>query len=158
MKDRELTKNLNFDISDNTVHELASAILLSRYDSEFVLTQGNYAYKVRGGDDGYLYYKKGNSDKWVLIVNWCFYGLYIVVRNRKPVWLRPMYKNLFARMNFISITFQDDSFELVGSDGRILRGKRFHLSHPSAFNEVMVRKFSYSREESESLKVKIGFA
>ena len=68
-----------FDISDDSIHKLALTVLLSRYDSELILTQSNFAYKVKGGKSGHLYYKKGNSDNWILIANWCFYGLYILL-------------------------------------------------------------------------------
>ena len=100
--------------------------------------------------------KKGHSDKWVLIANWCFYGLYIVVRYRKPVWLRPMYKGLFTKMNFVSITFQDYSIKLVGSDGQTLQSRRFRLSPPSAFDKVMSEKFGYPEEQIQLLKTKVG--
>ena len=134
-----MTTNYNFDVSDNTIHKLTSTLLLSRHESELILTQGNYAYQVKGGDDGYLYYKKGKGN-WVLIANWCFYGFYIIVRYRKPIWLRPVYKSLFTKMNFVSTTFQDYSVELVDSDGQTLRSRRFRLSPPSAFNKVMAEK------------------
>ena len=153
----EMTANYNFDVSDDSIHKFAVAVLLSRDDSEFTLTQGNFAYRVKGGDDGYLCYKKENSDKWVLIANWCFYGLYIVVRYRKPVWLRPMYKSLFAKMNFVSIAFQDYSIELVGSDGQTLRSRRFRLSPPSAFNRVMSERFGYSEKKIHLLKTRFSF-
>ena len=117
---------------DNTIHNLAVAHLLSGHNSELILTQGGFTYRVKGGDDGYLYYKRGVSNKWVLIANWCFYGLYIVVRYRKAVWLRPMYESLFAEMNFVAITFKDHSIELVDSEGQTLRSRRFRLSPPSA--------------------------
>ncbi len=156
MEDKAFIMNDNFDHLDDTIHKLATTLLLSRYDSEVILIQGNYAYKVKGGDDGYLCYKKGNSDKWVLIANWCFYGLYIVVRYRKPVWLRPMYRSLFTKMNFVSIAFQDYSIELVGSDGQTLHGRRFRLSPPSAFNNVMSEKFSCTEEQIQFLKTKVG--
>jgi len=153
---RVAIRNYRFNISDETIHKFASTVLLGRYDSEFILTQGNFAYRVKGGDGGYLYYKKGDSGNWVLIANWCFYGLYIVVRYRKPVWLRPMYKSLFAKMNFLSIAFQDHSIELVGSEGQTLRSRRFRLSPPSAFNRVMSEQFGCSQEQIQSLKVKVG--
>lgn len=152
-----MTTNYNFDVSDEAIHKLAVVLLLSRYDSGYILTQGNYAYQVKGGDDGYLRYKKGDSGNWVLIANWCFYGLYIVVCYRKPVWLRPMYENLFAKMNFVSTTFQDYGIELVGSDGQTLRGRRFRLSPPSAFNKVMLENFGYPEEDIQLLKTKVGF-
>ena len=157
MEDRASIVSHSFDISDETIHKFAVAILLSKYDSESILTQVNFAYRVKGGDSGHLYYQKGNSGKWVLIANWCFYGLYIVVRYRKPVWLRPMYERLLAKMNFVSIAFQDHSIELVGSEGQILRSRRFHLSPPSAFNKVMEEKFGYPQEQIQSLKIKAGF-
>jgi len=151
-----MTKNYNFDVSDETIHEFAVALLLSRYDSEFILTQGNYAYRVKGGDDGYLSYKKGNSDKWVLIANWCFYGLYIVVRYKKAVWLRPMYNSLFTKMNFRTITFNDHSIELVNSDGQTLRSRRFRLSPPSAFDKVMLEQFGFPEEKIQRLKAELS--
>ncbi len=155
MLDRQVIEE--FCVSDETIHNFAVAVLLSRHDSKCILTQGNFAYQVKGGDDGYLCYRKGDSGKWVLIANWCFYGFYIVVRYRRPVWLRPMYEILFAKMNFVSIIFQDYSIELVGSDGQTLQGRRFRLSPPSAFNKVMAEKFGYSEEQTQSLKIKAGF-
>ena len=152
-----MTANYNFDTSDTAIHKLASFILLSKYESEYLLTQGNYAYQVKGGNGGYLYYKKGDGDKWVLIANWCFYGLYMVVRYRKPVWLRPMYESLFRKMHFVSVAFDDYSIELVGTDGQTLRSRRFRLSPPSAFDTVMSEKFGYPEEEIQSLKAKLGF-
>jgi len=158
VEDRASIVSHSFDISDETIHKFASTILLSRYDSESILTQGNFAYWVKGGDNGHLYYKKGDSGNLVLIANWCFYGLYIVVRYRKPVWLRPMYERLFAKMNFVSIAFQDHSIELVDSDGQILRGRRFRLSPPSAFSKVMSEKFGYPEEQIQFLKTKVGLS
>ena len=105
--------NCSFEISDDAIHKFAATLLLSPYDSELMLTQDKYSYRVKGGKDGHLYYQKGNSNNWILIANWCFYGLYIVVRYRKPAWLRPMYQSLFTKMNFVSTTFQDYSIELV---------------------------------------------
>jgi len=150
-----LDRVYDFDISDDFIHELAPSILLSEQSSEFTFSQGKYAYRVRGGSDGYLHYKKGASDNWILIANWCFYGLYIVVRYRKPVWLKPMYQSLFAKMNFVSVSFFDHSIELVGTEGEILRGRRFRLSPPSALSEVMTEKFSYTQEKVEELKAKL---
>jgi len=151
-----LDRVYDFDTSDGFVHELAPAILLSERSSEFTLSQGEYVYRVRGGKDGYLYYKKGTGDTWVLIANWCFYGLYIVVRYRKPVWLRPMYRSLFAKMNFVSVNFLDHSIELVGTEGEILRGRRFRLSPPAALTKVMAQEFGYSKEKIETLRSKLN--
>jgi len=150
-----LDRACDFDISDGFIHELTPAILLSGRSSEFVLTQGKYAYRVRGGGDGHLYYRKGIGDNWILIANWCFYGLYIVVRYRKPVWLKPMYRSLFARMNFVSVTFFDDSIELIGTEGEILSSRRFRLSRPSALATVMSEKFGYTQEKIEELKTSL---
>ena len=108
-----MTTNYNFDVSDEAIHKFAATLLLSRYDAECILTQGNYTYRVKGGTDGHLYYKKGETGEWILIANWCVYRLYIVVRYRKVIWLRPMYRSLFTRMNFTSITFNDYSIELA---------------------------------------------
>jgi hypothetical protein len=156
MEDRVSIVSHSFDISDETIHKFASTILLSRYDAESILTQGNFAYRVKGGDNGHLYYTKGDSGNWVLIANRCFYGLYIAVRYRKPVWLRPMYESLFAKMNFLSVAFHDYSIELVGSNGQTLRSRRFRLSPPSAFYRVMSEKFGYPEEQIQFLKAKVG--
>ncbi len=156
MGNRAFITNYKFYTSDDIIHKLASSLLLSQYDSQYMLTQGNFTYCVKGGDSGYLYYKKGNSDKWILIANWCFYGLYIVVRYRKPLWLRPVYETLFARMNFISITFHTNSIEAVNSEEQILRSRRFRLSPPSAFSRVMSERFGYPEEQIQLLKTKVG--
>ena len=58
MEDRTFVINHKFDISDETIHKFAVAVLLSKHDSEFILTQGEFAYQVKGGDSGYLYYKE----------------------------------------------------------------------------------------------------
>lgn len=150
------TGSYDFDTPDDSLHELVVAILLSKEDFEIVLTQGEYYYKVRGGEDGYLCYRKGSRD-WVLVANWCFYGLYIVVRYRKPAWLRPMYRSLFNQMNFTSLAFGDNSIELVGKDGELLRGSRLRLSPPCAFRQVMTSRFGYTEQEAEALKVKLSF-
>ena len=155
MSDKAIVRNYNFDISDDAIHEFAPAILLSEQSSEFTLSQGKYTYRVKGGKDGYLYYKKKASDNWILIANWCFYGLYIAVRYRKPLWLRPMYRGLFAQMNFVSVVFHDYGIEAVGIDGESLRGRRLRLSPPFAFEEVMMEKFGYSLQKVEDLKVKL---
>ena len=156
MSDKAIAENYNFDIFDDAIHELAPAILLSEQSSEFTLSQGKYTYRVRGGNDGYLYYKKRTSDDWVLIANWCFYGLYIAVRYRKPIWLRPMYRSLFVKMNFVSVTFLEHSIELVGTEGEILRSRRFRLSPPFALNKVMAEKFGYTPEKVDELKAKLA--
>jgi hypothetical protein len=150
-----LDRMYDFDISDDFIHVLAPSILLSEQSSEFTLSQGKYAYRVRGGSDGYLHYKKGGSDNCVLIANWCFYGLYIVVRYRKPVWLRPMYRSLFAKMNFVSVTFFDHSIELVGTEEETLKGRKFRLSPPFALSKVMTEKFCYTQDKAEELKAKL---
>ena len=155
MLDRIMIGNHEFEFSDEAIHELAAAILLSKEEPAVVLAQGEYSYKVKGGEDGYLCYRKGNRE-WVLIANWCFYGLYIVVRYRKPLWLRPMYRSLFNQMNFTSVTFDDSGIELVGRDGEILRSRRFRLSPPHALKEVMTEKFDYSPQKVEDLKLKLG--
>lgn len=149
-------RSYDFDAPDESLHELAVAILLSKEDFEIVLTEGRYYYKVKGGEDGYLCYRKGNRD-WVLVANWCFYGLYIVVRYRKPAWLRPMYRSLFDQMNFTSVVFGDSSIELVGTDGQVLRGRRLRLSPPCAFRQVMTSRFGYTEQEAAALKVKLSF-
>jgi len=151
-----MTTNYNFDVSDEAIHKFAATLLLSRYDAECILTQGNYTYRVKGGTDGHLYYKKGETGGWILIANWCVYRLYIVVRYRKAIWLRPMYRSLFTRMNFTSITFNDYSIELASSDGQILRSRRFRLSPPLAFDKVMSENFGFCEEKIQLLKQELG--
>ena len=155
MLDEAIAGNYDFAISDDAIHEIAPAILLGEQRLEFTLGQGRYAYWVKGGKDGYLRYKKKASDSWILIANWCFYGLYIVVRYRKPLWLRPMYRSLFDKMNFVSVVFHDHSIEVVGVDGGGLRGRKLRLSPSSAFEEVMMEKFGYSLGKVEDLKLKL---
>jgi len=147
--------NYNSDVSDETIHKFAATYLLSRYDSELILSRGSFAYRVKGGEDGHLYYKKRNNGDWFLIANWCFYGLYIVVRYRKPVWLKPMYQSLFAKMNFVSVIFFNHSIELVGTEGEILRSRRFRLCPPFALNKVMTEKCGYTQEKVEELKAEL---
>jgi hypothetical protein len=156
VSDKAIVENYDFDIFDDAIHELATAILLSEQSPEFTLSQGEYTYRVRGGRDACLYYKKRPADDWILIANWCFYGLYMVVRYRKPVWLRPMYRSLFARMNFVSVTFLDHSIELVGTEGEILTSRRFRLSPPCALTKVMTEEFGYSEEKIEALRSKLN--
>jgi len=156
MLDRAAISIYDFEFSDETIHEVAAAILLSQEDSEFTLNQGKYAYRVKGGKDGYLYYKKRANDSWTLIANWCLYGLYIVIRYRKPLWLRPMYRSLFSKMNFVSIAFSNHNIEAIGTDGQILRGRRLRLSPPFAFEEVMMEKFGYSPQKVEVLRSKLN--
>lgn len=156
MLDKAIADNYSFDIFDDFVHELAPAILLGERDTECILTQGKYVYRVRGGNDGYLYYKKRASDNWILIANWCLYGLYIVVRYKKSLWLRSMYRSLFRIMNFVSVTFFDHSIKLVGTEGEILRSRRFRLSPPFALTKVMTERFGYSEEKMEALRLKLN--
>ena len=150
MLDRQVVEE--FCVMDEAIHKFAVALLLSRHESELILTQDKFAYRVKGGEDGHLYYKKGNNDNWILIANWCFYGLYIVVRYRKPIWLRPMYTSLFTKMHFVSVAFDDYSIEIVGTDGQILRSRRFRLSPPLAFDKVMSEDFGFSEEKIQLLK------
>ncbi len=154
MLDRGITSSYDFDFSNQTIHELIAAILLSKEDGEIVLGDGQYFYKGKGGESGHLFYRKGNRD-WVLIANWCFFGLYIAVRYRKALWLRPMYRSLFAQMNFVSVTFHDHSIELIDKNREILRSRRFRLSPPHALEEVMADKFGYSPQKGEDLKAKV---
>jgi hypothetical protein len=155
MPEKTNGENYDFDVLDDFAHELAATILLSERDTEFFITRDKYAYRVRGGSDGHLYYRRGASDNWVLIANWCFYGLYIVVRYRKPAWLRPMYRSLFAKMNFVSVTFFDHSIELVSTERETLRSRRFRLTPPFALSKVTGEKFGYTQEKVEELKAKL---
>jgi hypothetical protein len=66
-----------------------------------------------------------------------------------------MYRSLFAKMNFVSVTLFDHSIELVGTEGEILRSRRFRLSPPFALTKVMTEKFGYSKEKIEALSSKL---
>ena len=68
-----------------------------------------------------------------------------------------MYETLFAKMNFISTIFEDYSIEIVGTDGQILRSRRFRLSPPTAFDKVMSDEFNFSEEQIQHLKKEVGF-
>ena len=154
--DKVTATTFNFETWDETIHQHAANILLGSCESEFILTQGNYSYQVSGGSDGYLNYSKLGG-KWISIANWCFYGLYIVVRYRKPQWLRPMYQHLFTKMNFTSVKFSEYSIGLTTSDGQIMSSRRFRLSPPKAFEKVMSEEFGYSQEKIKPLKTQLGF-
>jgi hypothetical protein len=156
MEDKTLTINYDSDISDESIHRFAVYLLLSRYDSELILNQGKYKYWVRGGKSGHLYYRKQNSEKWVLIAIWCVYGLYMVIRYRKPVWLRPMYRILFTKMNFVSVIFDEYSIELVDAGGQMLKNRKFRLSPPLAFGEVMSKQFNFSEDKIHLIKSEMG--
>lgn len=154
--DKEQIITRPFDESDDSIHKLAATILVSDYKRKFIFTQGKYSYQIMGGKGGYLYYKKIPSDNWIMIANWCFFGVYIVVRYRKPVWLRPMYETLFHKMHFTDIRFNDYNIDMVGSDGETLRSRRFRLSPPSSLETVMKDKFGYSDEKLKYLKAQLG--
>jgi hypothetical protein len=59
-------------------------------------------------------------------------------------------------MNFVSVTFFDHSIELVGTEGEILRSRRFRLSPPFALDKVMTGEFGYSEEKIEALRSKLN--
>jgi hypothetical protein len=146
MSDEAIIRNYNFDISDNAIHELATSMLLSEQRLELTLNQAKYAYQVKGGKDGHLYYKRRADGDWILIANWCLYGLYIVIRYRKPLWLRPMYRSLFSNY----------SMGAMGTDGQIFISRRFRLSPPFDLTKVMTEKFGYSEEKIEDLRSKLN--
>ena len=66
--------------------------------------------------------------------------------------VKPMYQSLFAKMNFVSVTFFDHSIGLVGTESEILRSRRFRLSPPFALSKVMIENFGYTQEKVEKLK------
>lgn len=155
--EKEITRTINFDVSDDSIHKHAVNILMGNNINVFTLTQEKYDYQVYGGKGGELSYRKKDG-YWVLIANWCFYGLYMVVRYRKPLWLKPMYQSLFYTMNFRSVIFHDYNIELRGSNGEILRSRRFSLSPPRAFDKVMSEKFGFSPEKIESMKSELDIS
>lgn len=146
---------IDFGHNIQAMHEWAVSVLLSDSKEELIFKAPNYEYCVKGGGGGHLYYKKTSWNYWILIANWCFYGVYIVVRYRKPLWLRPMYKILFKNMNFVSVEFYNNSIELFAPDGTVLRSRRFRFAQPNALEHVMKEKFQFSEKEIADLKVKI---
>ncbi len=148
---------INFEPDNLRIHELAVSILLSNNKEEIILKEPKYEYLVSGGGGGALYYRKGTWDYWVLIANWCFYGLYIFVRYRKPLWLRPMYEILFKRMNFLTVEFFDNSIQLLTTEGTFLKSRRFSLTPKGALEKVMKRLFNWSEEETQKGKEKIKY-
>lgn len=155
MSNGAITRAYDFTVSDQAIHKLASAILLSEDDSEFTLTQGKYAYQVKGGTDGSLYYRKLPRKDWILIANWCFYRLYIAIRYRKPVWLRSLYEKLFSEMHFVSVEFGDSTIKLVGTDGEVIRGRKLRLSPPNALREVLAEKFHFTPDKIEKIRAEM---
>lgn len=145
---------LHFEDGDSLIHGFAVDCLLDQEHKEYLLSQAQYTYRVWGGPDGFLYYRKANRD-WVLVANWCFYRLYMVVRYRKPLWLRPMYEALFKRMNFVCALFDENAIELLGTDGKIMRSRRFRLSPPLALEKVMTERFGFSLDAVKELKAKL---
>ena len=133
------------------IHNKAVSILLDRErkKEEVTLNGINYSYLVCGSNNGYLYYKKNTQKNWILVANWCFYGFYIIVRYRKPLWLRPMYEILFKAMNFVHITFLENSIELLTTDGTFLRSRRHKFIPPGSLERVLSNQFGYSKEKSE---------
>jgi hypothetical protein len=147
---------INFLNDSINIHNIAAGILLSNNKNEVLLTNSSYHYLVNGGGGGCLYYKKSNWSSWVLIANWCFYGLYIIIRYRKPIWLRNLYIDLFTKMNFISISFLENSIELIAEDGAKIKSRRFNLMPPRAIDNIMKDKFNFSDQDIEDLKKKLN--
>jgi hypothetical protein len=156
MPDRPVARSRDFDTSGEVIHRLAAATLLGDEESELTLTDGTYSYLVRGGENGHLYYGKAPGGDWISIANWCFYGLFVVVRYRRPLWLRPMYRSLFAQMNFVSVDFYDHGIQLIGRSGEVLKGRRLRLSPPSALEKVMIGRFHYAPEKVQELKLSLN--
>lgn len=155
MRDATVTPAFDFPLKDDAIHSLAAAILLSKEEAEIVIADDNYAYKVKGGDSGHLYYRKLSKEDWILIANWCFYGLYIAIRYRKPLWLRPLYEKLFSEMHFVSVEFGDYSIKLAGTDGEVIKGRKLRLSPPNALREVLREKFHFSPDNIEKLEAEL---
>ncbi|GER92538.1 hypothetical protein A45J_0254 [hot springs metagenome] len=146
---------IDFGYNINAIHEWAVSILFSDEKEELILKSINYEYRVSGGKGGHLFYKRLSWNRWILIANWCLYGAYMVVRYRKPVWLRPMYEMLFRSMNFSSICFHNNVIELHMPDGCILRIRRLRLSPPNSPDIVLKERFNFSKEKIATLKAKL---
>jgi hypothetical protein len=141
-----------FSEEDQSIHRIAVASILGPDKSERELRQGRYAYLVKGGSSGYLDYKRPGTDHWVSIANWGFYGSYMAVRYRKPIWLRPMYHYLFSNMNYTITSFDQYSIRLLGTNGEILSSRIFRLSPPGAVMSVLKEKFNFGEEQISELQ------
>lgn len=138
-----------FPEHDKSLHSAAAELLLSKKKCRYILKQGLYSYKIEGGTDGCLYYRKGSSGDWIDIARWGFYGAYLRVLYRKPFWLRPMYESLFTKMNFASVTFGEYSISVTDTEGNTIHHRRFRLIPPGAMTKMLVDRFRFTEEHAE---------
>ena len=142
--------------SDDSIHELAVEAILGHEVRETILKQKQYAYKIKGGEGGYLYYKKGVKGSWILVANWYSYGFFLTIRYRKSQWLRAFYERLFEKMEFFFVDFCAGGFELVRTDGTILKGMRLNLSPPGCFEKYLVDNFRLSPKDIGEIRSKLN--
>ncbi len=142
--------------SDDTIHKLAVEAILGKEAREKIYKQKEYAYKIKGGEDGHLYYKKGGSGSWILVANWYSYGFYLTVRYRKSPWLRAFYERLFEKMEFFSVDFCTDGFELLRTDGTMLKGRKLNLSPPGYFEKYLAENFRLRPKDIGEIRSKLN--
>jgi hypothetical protein len=143
--------HLEFPEGNKSLHSTAAQLLLSKKEHRYILKQGLYSYKIEGGTDGCLYYRKGSRGEWIDIARWAFYGGYLRVLYRKPFWLQPMYESLLTRMNFTSVRFGEHTISVTDTEGNTIHHKRFRLIPPGAMTKVLVDKFHFTQERADGL-------
>jgi len=143
--------HLEFAEHDKSLHSAAAELLLSKKEHRYILKEGLYSYKIDGGTSGCLYYRKGTRGDWIDIARWGFYGAYLRVLYRKPLWLRPMYESLFTKMNFTSVTFSEHTIGVTDTEGDTIHHKRFRLIPPGAMTKMLVDKFRFTEEHAQRL-------
>jgi len=143
--------HLEFAEHDKSLHSAAAELLLSKKEHRYILKEGLYSYKIDGGTSGCLYYRKGTRGDWIDIARWGFYGAYLRVLYRKPLWLRPMYESLFTKMNFTSVTFSEHTTGVTDTEGDTIHHKRFRLIPPGAMTKMLVDKFRFTEEHAQRL-------
>ncbi len=142
---------LTFPDSSVSIHSVAIAVLLGQNDHERELRQADYAYLVSGRKGGSLCYRKGHDARWVLVANWCFFHSYVAVRHRKARWLRPMYGELFSRINYRVSSFDEHTIEILSSTGERMGHRLFRLGPPSAMEGMLREKFGFTEQQLKSL-------
>jgi hypothetical protein len=148
--------NYTFLPSDDTIHKLAAEAVLGKGVRETIYKQKEHAYKIKGGEGGYLYYKKGVRGPWILVANWHSYSFFLTVRYRKSAWLRAFYERLFEKMELFSVDFCEDGFELVRTDGTIFKGRKLNLSPPGYFERYLTENFRLRPKDIREVRSKLN--
>jgi hypothetical protein len=148
--------NYTFLPLDDSIHGCAIETFLGQDVRETVFKQRQFAYKAQGGEGGYLCYKSGVNGDWILLADWYSYGLFLTVRYRKSPWLRIFYEKLFEKMEFFSVDYCSDGFELVRIDGSILKGRKLNLSPPGYLEKYLSDNFRLRPTEVGKIRSKLN--